>query len=368
VAGSDRVGGWLATHPGGSWLVVGAAFVVVCAGIKAAEAVVAPIVLGAYIAIVNTPLVRWLLRRKIPLSITVVLVLAADVVVMSGLAATLVAASAELSDRLPHYYAMLKEAQQHLAQRFGSLAGDGGLRHLLDPAAAIPLVASLAGDFAGVLWEVILALIIAAFLILRFGKPAVGPMGISSLLRSERAARTLREVNRYIAVKTGTSMATGLLIGLWIWLLGGELPVFFGGLAFLFNYIPNLGSFAAAAPALALGLLVGGPQHAALLGLGYALTNLVIGNIVEPRVMGRALGLWPLVVLFSVMFWGWLLGVTGAVLSALLTLVLKVLLLAVEDLRPIGLGLGPRRASIPPRAMAHSSDLLEEALPKTREG
>lgn len=356
---------WLSAHPGAGWLIVAAAFVVICAGIKAAAAIIAPTVLGAYIAIVDVPMMRVLLRRRVPLGLAVLLVLFADLVVVLGLLAVVVASSAELSERLPYYFRLLTEGEERFSTWLGKFGVEGSAS-LFDPTAAIGLVASAAGALAGMLWQIAIALIVAAFLLLRFGGALQGGGSVSHLLRSPRAASTLREVNRYIAVKTGTSMLTGVLIGLWIYAFQGELPVLFGGLAFLLNYIPNLGSFVAAVPAVALSLLSGGMQQAAFLTLGYVLVNLIVGNILEPRVMGRALGLWPLVVLLSVVFWGWLLGVTGAVLSALLTLLLKVLLLAVQDLRPLGLVLGPR-GSLSPRGKESGEDLLEEALPQTRE-
>lgn len=352
---------WASSHRGSVGLIVGAAFVVICAGIRAAAPILAPTVLGAYVAAVNMPFVTWLQRRRVPHSMTVALVLAADAVVLSGFSALLVASTAQLSERAPHYFGMLQGQKEHFSNWLEQLGFQASAMQVLDPGAALRVVAGLAGDLAGLLWEVTLGLIIAAFLLVRFGK--VGDKaGVSVLLRSGRARRALSEVNRYIALKTATSMVTGLLIGVWIWGVGGELPVLFGVLAFLLNYVPNLGSIVAALPAIGLGLLAGGVREGLLLTVGYVATNLIVGNIIEPRVMGRALGLWPLAVLLSVMFWGWLLGVTGAVLSALLTLVVKMLLIDSEDLRPLGRILGPRRATLPPRPS--SSDLLEEALPQ----
>lgn len=346
-------------------MLVSAAFVVICAGIKAAAPILAPAVLGAYVATVNMPFVSALQRRRVPLPVTVALVLLADTVLLCGFSALLVASAAQLSERLPHYFSLLERASAHVSVWLGQFdVLLGTLEESLRRGEPIRFVASLAGDLAGLVWDISVALIIAAFLLLRFGRLQDDRQGVSGLLQTEQGSRALREVNRYVVVKTGTSMATGALIGAWTWLLGGELPVLFGALAFLLNYVPNLGSFVAAIPAIALGLLGGGLQHALLLALGYTVVNLAIGNIVEPRVMGRALGLWPLVILLSVMFWGWLLGVTGALLSALLTVLVKMLLLATADLRPLGLALGPR---LPAHALqvVTPGDLLEEALPQT---
>src|SRR5690606_26582643 len=122
------------------------------------------------------------------------------------------------------------------------------------------------------------------------GKPALKR---PTVMGSERVRKAVREMYRYIAIKTGTSMATGLLIGAWLWLLDAELPILFGLVAFLLNYIPTLGSFIAAIPAIFVALLQNGAGHAAGVALAYVAVNIAVGNVLEPRVMGRALGLWP---------------------------------------------------------------------------
>ena len=232
-------------------------------------------------------------------------------------------------------------------------------RDLVDPAAVAGVVAGLVGDLVAVLWSITLALIIAAFLLLRF---TPGPDAPTNEV-SEGMNRAAREVNRYVFVKTGTSLVTGLAVGLLTWALDADLPLLYGLLAFLLNYIPNLGSIIAVLPPLALALLQQGPGTTSLMAIGYLVINMVVGNFIEPRIMGRALGLSPLVVLLSVIFWGWLLGVVGALFSALLTLIVRLLLLATEDLHGLGVALGPRR-QVPTIAVS-AQDLLEEALPQT---
>lgn len=360
---SDSAQGWAASHRGSVGLIVAAAFVVVCAGVRAAAPILAPTVLGAYVATVNMPIVTWLQRRRLPLTLSVALVLTLDAVALVGFSALLLGSTSQLSERVPHYFTLLQDKEERFFAWLQELGIQSSVMEVIDPRVAVQFVAGLAGDLAGLMWEVTLSLIIAAFLLLRFGR--IGEQaGASILLRSPGARRALSEVNRYIAVKTATSMATGALIGLWVWLTGGELPILFGVLAFALNYVPNLGSIVAAVPAITLGLLGGGWGEGLLLTMGYVGINVVIGNIIEPRVMARALGLYPLAVLLSVLFWGSLLGATGAVLSSILTVIAKMALLESEDLRQAGFILGPRRSLLPDRPAP--GDLLEEALPKAR--
>ncbi|HEY5644549.1 MAG TPA: AI-2E family transporter, partial [Pseudomonadales bacterium] len=139
-------------------------------------------------------------------------------------------------------------------------------------------------------------------------------------------ARFGANVNRYIAIKTSTSLATGALVSLSLLLIGVDFPILWGLVAFLLNYVPNIGSFIAAVPALLLALIQLGPGYAAAATGCYLAINIVMGNVVEPRYMGRGLGLSTLVVFLSLVVWGWLLGPVGMFLSVPLTMTAKIAL------------------------------------------
>jgi AI-2 transport protein TqsA len=116
-------------------------------------------------------------------------------------------------------------------------------------------------------------------------------------------------------------------------LIGVDFAPTWGLLAFLLNFIPNIGSIIAAVPAILLALIQLGLPSALLTLLGYLVVNITIGNFLEPRVMGRSLGLSTLVVFLSLLFWGWVLGPIGMVLSVPLTMIAKIALAANEDTR-----------------------------------
>ena len=351
-----------AAYPGSFAIIVIAASIVVCAGIKLAEPVLVPVILGAFVATVNVPQVMWLNRHRAPVTLAVGLALIVDAIMLAGFSALLVGSAAQLSSRLPQYLFRLQAAEAQASAALRQFGVNATLPEVLDPRSAMSFLASLLGELASMVSDLVLALIIAAFLLFRFAK-LTRSGGTTLLEQNAKLNRAVSEMYRYIAIKTGTSMATGLLVGLWLWLIGADLPVLFGLLAFLLNYIPTLGSIIAGLMAVATGLLQYGFGHASLVAVGYLVVNVSIGNILEPRIMGRALGLWPLVVLLSVVLWGFLLGLLGAVLSALLTQGVKVLLLSTRDLRPIGLALGPR--PFKPFTRESQRDLLEEAMPQT---
>jgi predicted PurR-regulated permease PerM len=130
--------------------------------------------------------------------------------------------------------------------------------------------------------------------------------------------------------------------------LGVDFPLLWGLLAFLLNYVPNIGSIIAAGPAVLLTIVQLGLLRALIVGIGYLVINLVMGGAVEPRFMGKGLGLSPLVVLLSLLFWGWLLGPVGMLLSVPLTMTAKIALDSREDTRWVAVLLGP--ASVPATA------------------
>jgi predicted PurR-regulated permease PerM len=144
-----------------------------------------------------------------------------------------------------------------------------------------------------------------------------------------------------VAIKPLVSLATGGFVALWVGLLGVDFPLLWGLVAFLMNYIPSLGSILAAVPAILLTIVQLGPGRALAVAIGYLVVNVVLGNFVEPHFMGRRLGMSTLVVFLSLVFWGWVWGPVGMLLSVPLTMVLKILLENTEDLRWVAVLLGP---------------------------
>ena len=155
------------------------------------------------------------------------------------------------------------------------------------------------------------------------------------------------QIQEYLVIKTLVSLATGLLVGVWVWAWGVDFPFLWGVVAFILNYIPTLGSILAAIPPVALALIhpdLGWTVGLAVI-LGYIGVNLFLGNFVEPHFMGQKLGLSTLVVFLSLTFWGWIWGGVGMVLSVPLTMIVKILLQNSDDFHWIAVMLGPPPAA-----------------------
>ena len=164
------------------------------------------------------------------------------------------------------------------------------------------------------------------------------------LKNPERSLSTIekfsQDAKRYLVIKTLISTVTGLVVWLWLLILGVDYPVLWGTLAFLLNYVPNIGSIIAALPAVLLALVQLGVGTALLTILGFVVVNVVLGNLIEPKLMGRRLSLSALVVFLSLVFWGWVLGPIGMILSVPMTSLAKIALESYEGTRGLAIMLG----------------------------
>ncbi len=154
-------------------------------------------------------------------------------------------------------------------------------------------------------------------------------------------SRAAASIHDYLSIKTMVSALTGVCATVLTWAIGVDFPLLWGLLAFLFNYVPNIGSIIAAVPAVLLALLQLGPAHAGGVAAGYFVINMVFGNAVEPKLLGDKLGLSTLVVWLSLIFWGWVWGPVGMLLSVPLTVMVRIFLEHSEDTRPFAIMLGP---------------------------
>lgn len=166
-------------------------------------------------------------------------------------------------------------------------------------------------------------------------------------LRKRRTAAVLetvssiaQKVRRFMLMRTVVSLLNGVVSGLWLWLMGIDFALFWGVVIFLFNYVPNIGSIVAAIPPTLLAFVQLGFGWAVIVVAGLTAIDQVIGNYIDPRLMGRTLNISSLVVLLSVIFWGWIWGVAGALLAVPLTVTIILICAHVPALQPLAVLLG----------------------------
>ncbi len=331
---------------GTRFLFLAAALVIIIAGIRVAAPILVPFLLSLFIAIISAPPLFFLHRKGVPRALALLIVVAAVIAIGLILAVLVGNSIDDFSRSLPVYQARLQEQMTALLAWIGGLGIDvpaGGLQEALDPGAAMKLVARLLTGLAGALTNAFLILITVIFILLEAS-------GFFAKLRTtvadpDRSFKTidkfLSTIQRYMKIKTVTSLATGIAVAVWLAILGVDYPLLWGLLAFLLNYVPNIGSILAAVPAVLLALLQLGGGSALLAALGYMVVNFAVGTVTEPRLMGRGLGLSTLVVFLSLVFWGWVLGPVGMFLSVPLTMTIKIGLDSSEDTRWIAVLMGP---------------------------
>jgi AI-2 transport protein TqsA len=344
-------------------LLVIAALVVISAGIQAAQAVVVPFLLAIFIATIAATPVFWLEQRRVPAWLAILVVMLGIIVALLGVGALAAQSVGEFTAKLPFYQDRLADLLRLIVLRlepFGiDVSTDLVLAHL-DPGMALALAGNTLRGLGGVLSNGFLILLTVIFIL---SEAASFPRKLREVLgHPDRDmpyfARFADNVNRYIGIKTTISVATGVIVGLSLALIGVDFPILWGLVAFLFNYVPNIGSIIAAVPAVLLALIQLGPGAAIMVTVVFLVTNMVMGNALEPRYMGRGLGLSPLVVFVSLVFWGWMLGPVGMLLSVPLTMTAKIALEANPSTRWLALLLGPADAGSgtpAPRTAAHEA-------------
>jgi AI-2 transport protein TqsA len=332
-------------------LLLAASLVVVVAGLKAAAPLILPFLVAVFLAVISVPIVTWLRAHKVPKIAAVAATVLLDIAVLSLLAFVVGRSVNEFTDAAPQYQARL----QRLAGSLMSMLEAHGIdtthwqpMQYLNPGALVDLVGATLGAVASVLSNTVLVLLTLIFILLEattFPEKLKAAFG-ERFDYSSRMVTITRQVQRYLAIKTLVSLATGVLAGLWVGILGLGVPLLWGLMAFIFNFVPNLGSILAAVPPIVLALVQFGLWRAVAVAVGYIVINIMLATFVEPHLLGRRLGLSTLVVFLSLVFWGWVWGPVGMVLSVPLTMVFKITAENTDDLRWIAVMLDsprPRR-------------------------
>ena len=251
------------------------------------------------------------------------------------------------TDSMPAYQQRIREqvtVVNTLLANKGMRITEKMLLEYINPEALMRLAVGMIGGLGTALSNIILILLTVTFILL---EASSFPVKLRAVLGDPQQSfpqytKFVNDVKRYMIIKTGISMTAGILIGLWLYILGVDSPILWGFLAFLLHYVPNVGSIIAAIPAVLVTLVQLGIGSAVLTAAGYLAVNFILGNVVEPRLMGWRLGLSTLVVFLSLIFWGSLLGLIGVVLCIPLTMMLKFACENNKSTQWIAVLLGPK--------------------------
>jgi predicted PurR-regulated permease PerM len=341
-------------------LIIIAAFVIVVAGMSAAKTIIVPFLLAAFISVISSPPLFWLKERKVPTGIALLIVMLVILFFLLLIGALVASSVTDFSTKLPLYEGRLKEQTDAVLNWLVRIHVDVDrleLDKIFNAAAVMQFVAMLLNQLVGMLTNGILILLTVIFMLLE----ASGiPNKLNAIFRRPEASLKrikyfIGTVNRYMAIQTVISLATGACVAIFLTIMGIDYALLWGVLAFLFNYIPNIGSIMAAVPPILLTIIQLGLGRAVGVAIGYLVINMTLGNIISPRLMGRGLGLSTLVVFLSLIFWGWILGPVGMLLSVPLTMTVKIALESSEETRWLAILLGSEEVAEPKPSRAKKS-------------
>jgi len=314
-------------------LIVLACVTLIIYGMHLAALYLVQIFLAAFIAIITQPVVFHLRRQGWPMGIILIavgLILAGTVILggllaMDGLRAALAKA--------PIYQESLSkeiEAASAWLTGHGLPMKSDDLNLLLEPTAFVDALRTIAGATTDLFRQTFTVVLLVIFIWLE--APRL-PKRLEPHLcaeTSERLRRNLHDLRHYMALKAAMSLMTGIGVSLWCFWMDVPFAFVMGVAAFVLNFVPVIGSIIAAIPALAISFIDHGTGHMLAVTIGYVVINIGISNGLEPRVLGRGLGLSPLAIVLSLLIWGWILGPVGMLLSVPLTMTIRAMLKGVD--------------------------------------
>lgn len=330
-------------------LISMAAIVVVVFGMQAASVLLVPFLLAVFFALIALRPMLWLQSQRVPSALAALLIVIFMMLILTLVGSILGSSVGDFTARLPVYQERLELLVTGMGTFVSNLLGEGqgfqNITELIDPGFAMGFAANILTSLQGVLTNTFLILFTMVFILLEtasMGVKAKAAFGIGSSV-FDGSRKFLHNLGRYLGIKTIVSLATGLCAWILALVVGLDFPLLWGMLAFLFNYVPAIGSIIAAVPAILLALIQLGVGEATMTAIGFMAINISFGNIIEPRLMGYGVGISPLVVFVGLILWGWIFGPVGMLLSVPLTMTLKMALEASDNGRWIAILIGSER-------------------------
>ena len=329
----------------GSPLVKIAALIIILAGVVYAKSIITPFLLALFISIVCEQPISWLEKRKMPRWLALIIVLIGLIFIFSGFAFLIGETVSSFSGNLSKYESTLTDISSSFIQFLnekGMNIHQDQIFTIVQPAKILEFTASALNTLISMMGNTFLIFLIVLFTLTEFGSFAIKAKAV--LVGSDKSvsyfSTILQNIRHYLGIKTLICLLTGILVYLALLIIGVDYPLLWALIAALMNYIPNIGSIIAALPAVLFALIQLGIGGAIWTLASFMVVNNVLGNFIEPKIMGRGLGLSTLVVFLSLLFWGFIFGTVGMFLSVPFTMTIKIILEQNEKTKWIALILG----------------------------
>jgi predicted PurR-regulated permease PerM len=317
---------------------------IIIGGIKIASALITPILLAVFFSIISSQPVMYLRKKGISKGLSITIVLFVFLAILTILGSILGNSIARFTLNFPEMNRNLYETIDYYTAIFDSFGFNLSADPIIDPGKILNFTAATLNGMGSFMGQLFIIGLLAFFMLLEMDS---FPLKFNAMLGKsnpheeiESSERIIINVRNYLGIKTLTSFATGFLIFIALKIIGIDYAFIWGLIAFLLNYIPNIGSLLAAIPTLLFTMIQYDWKITLWTALVYLIVNIGIGSIVEPKVMGKGMGLSTLVVIISLFFWGWVLGPIGMFLSVPLTMTMKIFLENYEDTKWLAVMLG----------------------------
>ena len=338
-----------AVTPNSTALISVAAVIVIIYGMQAASVLMVPFLLAVFLALIAVRPMLWMQSKRVPSVLAALLIVIAMMLIIGLLGSIVGNSIADFTAQLPNYQERLNVIIEGTGDFIARIVGPErqvpNIAELIDPGFAMGFAATILNALQDVLTNTFLILFTMVFILLEassMGVKANAAFGTSPTLLV-KARQFLHNLGRYLGIKTAVSLATGITAWVVCSAIGLDFPLLWGMLAFLFNYVPTIGSIIAAVPAVLLALIQLGIGDATATAIGFLAINITFGNFLEPRLMGYGVGISPLIVFTGLVFWGWVFGPVGMLLSVPLTMTLKMALESNPQSRWIAILIGSER-------------------------
>ena len=325
-----------------------AAFIIIIAGIMYAASIVTSLLLAFFISIICAQPIYWLQKKKVSQGLAVAIDFVAIVGIFFGFGEIIATSFSSFSEDAPKYEKNLNEMGASIFQFFNNYGIDVSMNEMtntFEPAKIMGLTASFLSQLGGFMGNAFTIFFLTLFLLLELDS---FPVKTKAILKD--TTESLKYLNvigdsirHYLSIKTITSLLTGVLIWICLAIIGVDYAIIWALIAFLLNYIPNIGSIIAAVPAVLFALVQLGFGGVIWTTTAFVAVNMIIGNAVEPKMMGKGLGLSTFVVFLSLLFWGFVLGTVGMFLSVPLTMAIKIMLEQNPDTKWLSIVLGTKQ-------------------------
>ena len=326
----------------GHSLLIVASVVIILAGIKSASVIVVPFLLALFLAIILSPFFLWLKNLGFGDVLPLVAIISLLLLIVTSMVVLVGSSIQDFDQNLPLYEVQLKLNFSDILKTlndWGINVPKDEILNLFQATTVMKYIATLLKSFGSLLTNSFMIILTIIFMLLEISQFTykLNQRNSNSLIEFTKISDNIKH---YILLKALTSASTGIIITIILNILDIHYAILWGLLAFMLNFIPNIGSIIAAVPAIFMAIVQFNFGTAMVVAVAYLVVNIVIGSIIEPKILGRGLGLSTLVVFLSLIFWGWLLGPVGMLLSVPLTIMIKIALDTQENTKWIATMLG----------------------------